>query len=852
MCSTVPFKERQNIVNIASLPDNCLAVVNPGLAAQWHPTKNGSLKPDMVTTGSDKKVWWQCNIRHEWQAKISSRSGGCGCPYCFGRNATKGVNDLTTINPKLAAEWHPTKNGSLTPDMVTAGSGKKVWWRCRMGHEWKAFIFSRNKGNGCPYCSGRKTLKGFNDLVTVNPELAAEWHPTKNGSLKPTDVTKSGAAKVWWQCKKGHEWQSTVSNRSRGNNCPYCSGRKTLKGFNDLITINPELAAEWHPTKNGNITPDMVTKNSNKKIWWRCDKGHEWQTTVYHRNNEYDCPYCAGNSLLKGLNDLATANPNLTKEWNLTRNGNLTPDSIIKNSHKKVWWKCSKGHEWQATVSDRSRGNRCPYCSGRRLLKGYNDLATVNPELAAQWHTTKNEGLTPEMMTARSHKKVWWKCSKGHEWQATVSDRSRGNGCPYCAGNSVLKGFNDLATVNPKLAAEWHSTLNGNLTPYDVTRGCHNKVWWQCNKGHEWRATVSSRTKGAGCPFCNCESSTSFPEQAIFFYIKKIFHEAVNRDTSLGVELDIYIPSIMTAIEYDGSYYHTELKKDKLKNLWCKEHGVRLIRIRESKCPDIDESDVIIRKTNDDKSLEDVITDLLSLLKLQNMSVDIEHDRIAIFNNYILNQKENSFSAKYPIVAKEWHPTKNRKLKPDMITPGSRKKIWWRCSEGHEWQATVASRSYGQNCPYCAVKNSINNLATTNPVLAAEWHPTKNGSLTSDMVTKGSGKIVWWQCSKGHEWRARIGGRDEGHGCPYCANKKVIKGFNDLATTNPKLAAEWHPTKNGDLMPDMVTKGSAKKVWWQCDKKHEWQAIIKNRNKSRGCPICYNQKISSSNKKQVL
>lgn len=292
--NTVPFKERQETAdNIKTgLPDNCLAVVNPKLAAEWHPTKNGSLTPDMVTKGSNKKVWWKCGQGHEWQAQINKRSSGRGCPYCSGRKVLKGFNDLATTNPQLAAEWHPTKNGSLTPDMVNRGSTKKVWWQCGQGHEWQSTINNRSSGNGCPYCSKWKALKGVSDLSTVNPELAAEWHPSKNGSLTPDMVARNSRKKVWWRCRRGHEWQAKVSNRSSGNGCPYCSGQKVLKGFNDLATVNPELASEWHPTKNGSLTPDMVTKGSNKEVWWKCRRGHEWQARIVSRSRGTGCPFC--------------------------------------------------------------------------------------------------------------------------------------------------------------------------------------------------------------------------------------------------------------------------------------------------------------------------------------------------------------------------------------------------------------------------------------------------------------------------------------------------------------------------------------------------------------------------------
>ena len=262
---------------------------NPQLCAEWHPNKNRDLDLQTITKWSNRKVWWKCSKGHEWEATVGSRNRGSGCPYCANKKILVGFNDLETINPTLAKEWHPTKNGLLLPSMVSYRSGKKVWWQCKEGHEWQALISNRQAGKDCPYCSGRNAIKGYNDLMTVKPHLAKEWHPTKNGTLKPEDVSVMSNKQVWWQCKKGHEWKAFISNRSRGNGCLYCANKRVLAGFNDLMTTRPNLAKEWHPTRNGQLTPNDVTYGSYKLIWWQCKEGHEWQARVYKKKG---CPYC--------------------------------------------------------------------------------------------------------------------------------------------------------------------------------------------------------------------------------------------------------------------------------------------------------------------------------------------------------------------------------------------------------------------------------------------------------------------------------------------------------------------------------------------------------------------------------
>ena len=183
------------------------------------------------------------------------------------------------------------------------------------------------------------------------------------------------------------------------------------------------------------------------------------------------------------------------------------PTTVIAGSNKKVGWKCELGHRWEARVINRTKGGGCPFCSGRALLSGFNDLATAHPEIAVQ-----ADGWDPTTVTAGSNKKVGWKCELGHRWEARVIDRTKGGGCPFCSGQAVLPGFNDLATINPELAAQ----ADG-WDPTTVTAGTVKKYGWKCEIGHEWKARVISRTLGSGCP--SCAESGFDPNQPSFLYL---------------------------------------------------------------------------------------------------------------------------------------------------------------------------------------------------------------------------------------------------------------------------------------------------------------------------------------------
>jgi len=259
-----------------------------------------------------------------------------GCPFCAGKRLSV-TNTLASVLPEVASQWHPTKNGSLTLDQVLAGSSKQFWWKCPNGpdHEWQAQLASRaNAGRGCPYCAAHK-VSSTNSLAALFPDIAAQWHPTKNGDLTPDKVGAGSAQQVWWQCLNGpdHEWQATLDKRTgEGSGCPYCRGLQ-VSVTNSLASLFPNIAVEWHPTLNGELTPDNIVAGSNKKFWWKCQKeGHQWQAVVHSRTakeNPSGCPYCS-NQKVSETNSLAACFPKLAAEWHPTKNGNHTGPAATK------------------------------------------------------------------------------------------------------------------------------------------------------------------------------------------------------------------------------------------------------------------------------------------------------------------------------------------------------------------------------------------------------------------------------------------------------------------------------------------------------------------------------------------
>lgn len=462
-------------------PGRSLADLHPGLAAQWHPTRNGDLTPSKVTPASNKKIWWLGDCGHEWDAPPTSRTTkGAGCPVCTGKRVVPGINDLSTTAPHLVGEWHPTRNAPLLPSMVTSRSSRKVWWLGQCGHEWEVAIGDRTAySTGCPYCFGNlRVSTGSNDLATLNPALADEWHPTRNRGLDPTEVRQFSTKKVWWLGDCGHEWRSTIAHRSNGRACPFCKGKKVLAGFNDLSTTDPEVAREWHQTKNGSLEPTAVSRGSDRKVWW-ISHGHEWKSTISSRAMQgQGCAICSGDQVQPGTNDLATTHPDAAIRWHPSKNGSVTPKDVTGGSGRRYWWFGECGHTWKATPKHLTSGRGCAVCRGLQIEIGINDLESQYPDLAAQWHPSKNGTLTPRDVTSSSARKVWWVCNEGHEWRTGVNGRQYGTvGCPSCAkhGFSPSKDGWLYFLFHPV----WHMQQIGITNVPEQRLGQHTKLGWE-------------------------------------------------------------------------------------------------------------------------------------------------------------------------------------------------------------------------------------------------------------------------------------------------------------------------------------------------------------------------------------
>ena len=627
-----------------------------------------------------------------------------------------------------------------------------------------------------------------------NSKLIYEWDNKKNSNIDIYNITNGSSKKVWWICPKGHSYSRSIYDRIRNRNCPYCSNRKVLTGYNDLATTNPELLREWNYKKNNSLGyyPEKITAGTHKKIWWVCEKGHEWEAIPRSRTVlKCGCPYCSNNKVLKNYNDLFTTNPELVNLWNYKKNKNLNPAKISHGSTKKAWWVCEKGHEWEATISSVARGNRCPICANQLIQTGYNDLATKYPDILQYWDYNKNS-ILPTQVFSHSNKKVWWTCPKGHSYMMSINAKTRGNyhSCPIC------NKYKRVSVPEKILLYYLKQHYNNVIENY--------KPNWLNAK-----------------------------------------------------EIDIYIPQISIGIEYDGYRYHSDFKSDLDKDILCEKNGIKLIRIREKECPNYISNSIKICLNNSYSYDYTYINYGLNILS-NILNIDIDYDIKRDFTNILklieFGDKNNCIAKTNPEILDEWDYNRNDNIgiTPYNVTKGTNLKAWWICPKGHHYKSSIAIKTNQHtSCPYCngrKILTGYNDFQSTHSSLLSEWDYSKN-SIKPSEISKWSMKKVWWICPKGHSYESTIANRLNNHnGCPYCSGHKVLTGYNDLVTTHPKLIKEWNYQKNNqlNLYPTKLSKGYDKKVWWICEKGHEWLASINSRtSKKTNCPYCTNKKVLS-------
>ena len=549
--------------------------------------------------------------------------------------------------PDLLEQWHPEKNGAELAANVRAGSHKKAWWVCPKAHEFLSSIKSRAINNtGCPYCSGNR-VSDENNLQAKRPEVAAIWHPTKNGELLPKDVMPRSERKVWWICPRGHEHFSPIKTRS-ATNCPYCLGKKAGPD-NNLQAKFPDIAAQWHPIRNGDLKPTDVLAASNQKVWWQCDSApdHEWETTINKRTvSKSGCPFCGSSPMrASSTNNLAIRFPDIAKYWHPTKNGNTTPQDVLGSSYHVYWWLCEEGHHFRSKVHKRTdkRSWSCPYCSGKRVGQG-NSLADKFPAVAADWDYEKNGDMTPDKIASKSNKRFWFTCPLNHSYRTAVSYRtSKDSGCPNCTAKSSQQELR-----------------------------VYSELKWIFSDSHH-------RYKIDNIEFDVFVPSLNLAVEYDGAYWHRCSEEKDNRKSDFCAEKDIKI---------------VRVREEPLPKM--APHDV-VVPIRDIGKLNLDE---IVRSLQALVPVSEVsnqrVLDYLNASDFLNDSFFEEHKTYMA-----LPHPSKSLAATHPEIARFWDYERNSPLKPEQFTYGSGRAVYWVCRRGHSYQKKIAERRLLSGCPVC-------------------------------------------------------------------------------------------------------------------------------------------------------
>ena len=495
----------------------------------------------------------------------------------------------------------------------------------------------------------RRPKKGM-ALSEVRPDLIAEWHPTLNGELTPSDVNSGSAIKRWWICKSNpnHVWDAAVRKRAqRGDGCPYCSNKRTSIN-SSLEALNPEVLPFWSYHRNKKA-PSQYVPGSGVEVWWKCSMPDhpDWKKSITEQVDHNFCPTCQ-----KEEKSLANNHPELLVEFDYDLN-DCSPQDVAAGSAKKVWWKCLENpdHVYDMRVATKVSGLGCPYCSHHRVSEE-NNFSVLCPEAMSFWDFERNAGLSPKDFMRGSTKKVWWKCPEGddHVWQDSICRMAkRKDHCPFCDHRRPSE-TNRLRSVFPELFEQVYLPKMSGIDLDKLTFKLEKKIWWKCPEGddHIWKASIYHRTiNGSGCPVC--EGLKTVPSNSLSTLFPRIaseWHPSKNKNLTP----DDVVP---------GSF----------KKVWWK-------------CPE-----------GDDHVWETSIAH-----RTGNGS------NCPVCSNHKVTDS-NSLLAVNPDVAKKWHPTKNGDLTPNDVVPGSSQKVWWKCLKGkdHEWQTTVYNVAKGSGCPYCTL-----------------------------------------------------------------------------------------------------------------------------------------------------
>jgi hypothetical protein len=534
-------------------------------------------------------------------------------------------------------------------------------------------------------------------------------------------------------------------------------------------------------------------------------------------------------------NSLFFKNKELCSDWHPMKNGDLTPEKVTFGTTQSVWWLChSCQHVWQENVNRRFHGAPCPSCKQRKSEEMNSKYLFEMKEYAKE-----KGGVCLSNRYRNAHQKLEFECKEGHRFSVNPNKiRSYGAWCKKCWYKLSADKRRGSIEVMKSIAKQREGRCLS-----DTYLNARSHLKWECKKGHTWKATPDSiKNKNSWCPKCN----SFVNEEKCRFILQSLTGKSFPKVRSIlnnAYELDGYNHELMIGFEYHGKQhfqynkwwhnskddFNKRVRDDERKMDLCQRMGIGLIVI-----PYYLETDI---------------------QKIVHIKDELSHHEVALSNSSIdmkAFQQNIQMLERYDSIARSKGGRCLSNIFQTSHTP-----LEWECDKGHKWFAEPTNIQIGKWCRRCydeinsqkGIVRDItgygieNSLKIKNPMLASEWHPTKNGILKPEQFLVSSEKEVWWLGKCGHEFKGKIRARHRKKSCRVCSGKIVVLE-NCLATKYPELAKEWNKQKNGNITPYDVTSGMRRKVWWKClTCGYEWEDFLYNRvdvpsRKGRGCLNC--------------
>ena len=802
-----------------------------------------------LTANSGRTVRFQCphDSRHWWMAPVSRVTRGSGCPYCSGRYASPGVNDLQTVRPDLAAQL---VDRSLAVTLQIK-SNTSVQWRCAKGHVWNMPVSDRSRGYGCPVCSGRRRDVGVNDLATTHPDYAA----TLVDPQLATTLGPQSARMVAWRCvgHPDHIWFTAPGNRLKASvdgGCPICSGRVVMPGFNDIATTNPALAAQLADQSQATA----ITGHSDKPVEWVCphDGHHHWMASPCARDvGRLDyCPVCSTCWHSEGESQLAAVVAALvgpdamhcSDRHIIDRDHELdmvVPSLSLALEYDGVYWHSEAAGKEPGYHGEKSR---LAEQVGYQLIHVFEDdwLERRDIVIRAIAHRLGATGHLPDVIPDMDP----LACSRIAARQCMVRR----------VDGSDAGVFLDANHIQGRLAASRHYAL---LDADDHIRALMSLRAPQHNARAHRADGVWDVARYATCGIVPGGFTRLLDHAAADIAADKLsITQWVSFSARSISDGGLYRTAGFTADrEYQPDYWYVG---DATK--WRRASKESFQKKRFHDDPSLMWQD---GRTEHELALMNRLYRIYDAGKTrwvkQVESPTLSHCAMA---EHVAAGPAPANGTLHlppaPAVASTTAPTSTAAptaTSPTAVaasssgpgdaanpsTPAGTRDNAGNPAHGTGDGAHAVVPLHHPRRTYRTRQSYHRRRVTPDDTLRARY-PDLAAQLVdsslADTLTPGSNTSVQWRCPKCHGiWPAQVKGRTSGLGCPYCAGRATLPGFNDLATVRPDLAAQLVDQS----LAHILTAGSNHTVDWCCPTCHGvWPAMpnTRTRRNGTGCPYC--------------